>query len=183
MAGIDRESCSPPFCPVRPCRPPRRHVLRESPHLRRTGVHDEESSVAILPDVRTDTTNPLEPLGPDEIRRTAAVLREQKSIGPRVRFVTIALHEPPKQEVLEYERNGGSPPERAAFAVLYDRDSQTTIEAVVSLDAGVVSSWSTRDDVQPSIMLEEFFATEELTRSDPRWQEAMRKRGVTDFSL
>jgi primary-amine oxidase len=32
-------------------------------------------------------------------------------------------------------------------------------------------------------MLEEFFATEELTRSDPRWQEAMRKRGVTDFSL
>jgi primary-amine oxidase len=139
--------------------------------------------VAILPDVRTQTTNPLEPLGPDEIRRTAAVIREQKGIGPRVRFVTIALHEPAKQEVLEYDRNGGSPPERAAFAVLYDRDSQTTIEAVVSLDPGVVTSWSTRDDVQPSIMLEEFFATEELTRSDPRWQEAMRKRGVTDFSL
>lgn len=139
--------------------------------------------MAILPEIRTETTNPLEPLGPDEIRRTAAVLREQKGIGPRVRFVTIALHEPPKADVLEHERNGGPPPERAACAVLYDRDSQQTIEAVVSLDAGVVTSWTTRDGVQPSIMLEEFFATEELTRSDPRWQEAMRERGVTDFSL
>ena len=32
-------------------------------------------------------------------------------------------------------------------------------------------------------MLEEFFSSEEITRADPRWQEAMRKRGVTDFSL
>jgi len=139
--------------------------------------------VAILPDVRTETANPLAPLAPDEIRRTAAVIREQKGIGPRVRFVTIALHEPPKQEVLEHERGAGALPERAAFAVLYDRDSQQTVEAVVSLDAGVVTSWTTREGVQPSIMLEEFFATEELTRNDPRWQEAMRKRGVTDFSL
>jgi primary-amine oxidase len=139
--------------------------------------------VAILPEVRTETTNPLAPLGPEEIRRAASVLREQRGIGPRVRFVTIALQEPPKAEVLAHERGTGPVPERAAAAVLYDRDSQQTIEAVVSLDAGVVTSWTTRDGVQPGIMLEEFFATEEVTRNDPRWQEAMRKRGVTDFSL
>ena len=32
-------------------------------------------------------------------------------------------------------------------------------------------------------MLEEFLATEEAVRKDPRWQEAMRRRGVTDFGM
>ena len=37
--------------------------------------------------------------------------------------------------------------------------------------------------VQPSVMFEEFLAAEDIVRKDPRWQEAMRKRGVTDFDL
>ena len=37
--------------------------------------------------------------------------------------------------------------------------------------------------VQPSIMVEEFLIAEDLVRKDPRWQEAMRKRGITDFDL
>ena len=32
-------------------------------------------------------------------------------------------------------------------------------------------------------MLEEFLAAEDIVRQDPRWQEAMRKRGITDFDL
>ena len=32
-------------------------------------------------------------------------------------------------------------------------------------------------------MFEEFLAAEAVVRADPRWQEAMRKRGVTDFEL
>ena len=32
-------------------------------------------------------------------------------------------------------------------------------------------------------MLEEFLAAEDIVRKDPRWQEAMRKRGITDFGL
>src|SRR5215218_5856239 len=139
--------------------------------------------MAVLPDVRTTTGNPLEPLGPEEIRRVAEIVREERRIGPRVRFVTVALSEPAKQEVLEHDRAGGPAPDRAGFAVLYDRDAHETIEAVVSLTAGTVTSWRVREDVQPSVMLEEFFASEELLRADPRWQQAMRERGVTDFSL
>ena len=44
-------------------------------------------------------------------------------------------------------------------------------------------SWREPEGAQPSIMVEEFLACEEIVRQDPRWQEAMRKRGVTDFSL
>ena len=32
-------------------------------------------------------------------------------------------------------------------------------------------------------MLEEFLAAEDIVRKDPRWQEAMRKRGIEDFDL
>jgi primary-amine oxidase len=135
------------------------------------------------PDVRTTTSNPLEPLSADEIRRTSEILREQRDLGDQVRFVMIRLQEPPKKDVLEHDRTGGPEPERAASALLYDRGHQQTIEAVVSLTSDVVTAWQVVDDVQPSVMLEEFFRTEEITRADPRWQEAMRKRGVTDFSL
>ncbi|MBB3082702.1 primary-amine oxidase [Geodermatophilus sabuli] len=135
------------------------------------------------PDVRTTTSNPLEPLSADEIRRTSEILREQREVGDQVRFVMIRLQEPSKQEVLGHDRTGGPEPERMAFALLYDRAHQQTVEAVVSLTSGAVTSWEVVDGVQPSVMLEEFFRTEEITRADPRWQEAMRKRGVTDFSL
>ena len=38
--------------------------------------------------------------------------------------------------------------------------------------------------MQAPIMAEEFIACEEsFKRADPRWQEGMRKRGVTDFEL
>ena len=133
-------------------------------------------------DVST-TIHPLEPLGAEEIGRASAILREQRDLGPRVRFVSIALQEPPKRDVLDYSGCETEPPERAAFVVLYDRGHRQTVEAVVSLSLGVVTSWQVIEGVQPGVMLEEFFSTEEITRADPRWQEAMRRRGVTDYAL
>ncbi|MCU1619870.1 MAG: maoI, partial [Modestobacter sp.] len=136
-----------------------------------------------FPDVRTTHSSPLAPLSAEEIGRVSAILREERDLGPRVRFVSITLQEPPKREVLDSRRGDAAPLERAAVAVLYDRGAQQTIETVVSLSSGVVTAWRVVEGVQPGVMLEEFFATEEITRADARWQEAMRKRGVTDFSL
>ena len=133
-------------------------------------------------DVST-TIHPLEPLDAEEIGRASAILREQREFGSRVRFVSIALQEPPKRDVLDYSGREAEPPERAAFVVLYDRGHRQTVEAVVSLSLGVVTSWQVIEGVQPGVMLEEFFSTEEITRADPRWQEAMRRRGVTDYAL
>jgi primary-amine oxidase len=67
--------------------------------------------------------------------------------------------------------------------VLIDRDARRTYEAVVSLTRGRVSSWAHVPDVQPAIVLDEFFECEAAVRADPGWQAAMRRRGVTDFSL
>ncbi|MDQ3103801.1 MAG: tyramine oxidase, partial [Actinomycetota bacterium] len=135
-----------------------------------TQVHDSEISIG--------TAHPLEPLTAEEVSRVSALLRDERDLGPSVRFVSVALHEPPKREVLDYTPDGETL-DREAFVILYDRTHQQTVEAVVSLSSSTVTSWQVVEGVQPSVMLEEFFSTEEITRADPRWQEAMRKRGVT----
>ena len=141
-----------------------------------TQIHDAGIDLSI------GTSHPLEPLTGEELRRVSSLLRDQRDLGPTVRFVSIALHEPPKREVLDFSP-GGDLPERQAFVILYDRAHQQTVESIVSLSSSTVTSWQVIEGVQPSVMLEEFFSTEEIVRADPRWQEAMRKRGVTDFSL
>jgi primary-amine oxidase len=125
--------------------------------------------------------HPLEPLTSDEIAAAADVLRRERNLAEEVMFVSISLHEPPKEVVLGYE--DGAHIDRQAFVVLRDRAARATIETVVSVTRRQVESWREVPAVQPSITFDEFFATEELIVSDPRWQEAMRKRGVSDFDL
>ena len=48
---------------------------------------------------------------------------------------------------------------------------------------GAIKSWQHIPHVQPSIMLDEFFECENTLKNDPSFQEALRKRGITDFSL
>src|SRR6266568_2931061 len=71
----------------------------------------------------------------------------------------------------------------AEHIVLRERAERRTYEAVVAITAAEVRLWREVPGVQPAVMLEEFLATEEAVRKDPRWQEAMRRRGVTDFDM
>jgi primary-amine oxidase len=130
---------------------------------------------------RPATAHALDPLSAAEVTATVAILCDERELPPSTRFVSVSLAEPAKTELLG--SGPGAALERRSFVVLYDRATSRTIEAVVSLTSSTVESWNERSGVQPSIMLEEFFAAEDLTRADPRWQEAVRKRGVTDFSL
>jgi len=132
----------------------------------------------------TETTprpHPLDPLGAAEIERAWEILRTDQALGPRVRVIFIMLHEPAKKVVLEHRP--GDAVERAAFVVLVDSAAGRTYEAIVSLSHGRVVSWEHVHGVQPAIVLDEFVDCEAAVRADPRWQEAMRKRGVTDLSL
>ena len=125
--------------------------------------------------------HPLDPLTADEIVSAWEILAKQQTLGPRTRVVWIVLHEPPKEAVLG--RRPGDGLERSAFVVLMDSAAGRTYEAVVSLTEGRVRSWQHVPGVQPAIVFDEFVECEAAVRADPRWQEAMRKRGVTDFSL
>ena len=130
----------------------------------------------------TAVTHPLEPLTADEVAQAARVLKADRGLGPTARFVFIALREPPKDVVRAFSPDGPPPP-REAHIVLYEKGERTTYEAVVSLTEEAVTDWRAIEGVQAPIMGEEFMACEELVQADPRWQEAMRKRGIEDFSL
>jgi primary-amine oxidase len=137
---------------------------------------------AVEEPVVTTATHPLEPLTVSEIATAAAVLRAEQGLGESARFVFVALHEPPKSAVLAWTPDAAPLP-REAHVVLYDRAARTTYEALVSLTDQAVVSWTPVAGVQPPIMAEEFTSCEAIVQADPRWQEAMRRRGIEDFSL
>ena len=130
----------------------------------------------------TTASHPLEPLTGDEIAAASSLLRKGKDLGTSARFVFVTLKEPTKAELLAWSPDSAPLP-REAHLVVYERGERTTYEAVVSLTDQSVVSWEPIRGVQAPIMAEEFIACEEIVQADPRWQEAMRKRGVTDFSL
>ena len=126
-------------------------------------------------------THPLEPLTADEVAEAARILKSERGLGEAWRFVFVMLHEPPKDAVRGWTPGTALP--REAFIVLRDRESRGTYEALVSLTGQAVVSFVRRDGFQAPITMEEFMACEELVQADPRWQEAVRLRGIEDFSL
>jgi primary-amine oxidase len=122
--------------------------------------------------------SPLDPLSPEEIALTTKVLKNSGVFSSDILFPLIVLQEPPKDEVVS--ANWQSP--RQAFAVVMDRQRNETSEAVVDLSAQSIESWRILPEVQANFLIEELTSAPEIVRADPRWQEAMTKRGITDFS-
>lgn len=137
------------------------------------------SSSVEVPASDTGAAHPLEPLSAEEIGAAVTVLREQRGLADTVRFSYVALDEPDKDELDAFDTSGAI--ERRAAAVLIDRATGTVSEAVVSLTEGRVTAWRDLDDVQPALLFEDCFDAIIAVKEDPRWQEAMRRRGITDF--
>ena len=131
--------------------------------------------------VQPVTRHPLDPLTAEEIGTVARMLRSERQLGDGVRFISISLHEPPKESVLNPAEHALC--DREADVVLLDLTNGQTYEALVSLTNQVMRSWQHIPDVQPSITFEEFFECERIVKADPNFQEALRKRGVTDLDL
>ena len=126
-------------------------------------------------------SHPLDPLTPREIAEASSILKAGKQLGPRVRFETVVLREPEKETALNFRP--GDPIRRDAFLVVLDNDGPATYEAVVSLDERSVVSWRHVPGVQPRVMFDEFLECEAAVQADPRFREAIKKRGITDPGL
>lgn len=124
-------------------------------------------------------THPLDPLTLAELESAVSVLRAEKKIEDDSRLPLLVLREPPKEEVLAWKP--GAPLRREAFAVVLDRAKNRTSEAVIDLARRRVASWKEVPGVQPSVLNEELEKVPDLVRADPRWQAAMRRRGIADF--
>lgn len=122
--------------------------------------------------------HPLDPLSRSEIEGAVRVLRAASDFHERMRVVSLALHEPPKERVLGYRV--GDAIERTAFAVLLDPSAGATYEAVISITGQALLSWRHRPGVQPAVTADEVSACEALLRADPRVRQALRARGIDD---
>jgi len=123
--------------------------------------------------------HPLDPLGADEIDSAAVILRDSDPAFAAARFVSIALDEPAKDQVLAFV--AGDEVERRAALVVRVPAARKTYEAVVSLTARRVVSLEHVPEAQTALTEEDFLNVERLLKADERWQRAMRERGVTDF--
>ncbi|HEV2033258.1 MAG TPA: primary-amine oxidase [Candidatus Dormibacteraeota bacterium] len=126
-------------------------------------------------------SHPLEPLSADEVAAAAAILKRDRSLAADARFVTITIIEPPKADVLAFRPRDRV--DRQAKIIIRERAKRSTYEGVVSITDNRTLSWNELPGVQPAIMFEEFLAVEEVVKQNLRFQEALRKRGVTDMSL
>src|SRR4030095_8624095 len=125
------------------------------------------------------THHPLDPLTGDEIVAAAETLRACGRVSADSNFSEISLNEPPKEEVWSYGKGSSIP--REAFLAVFDRKRNKLLEAVVDVGAKTVRCWKEIADAQPGLMAADLTLLDQTVRSDARWQEAMRKRGITDL--
>ncbi len=124
--------------------------------------------------------HPLAPLTGPEVEAAIAILRRVKQLDA-AKVVSVSLHEPPKEQVLAFQP--GEAIDREAEVILRDVAAHVTYEAVVSVSAGEVRSWTSPAEIQNSITMSEILECENTTKAHPEWQEAMRKRGYSTFEL
>ncbi|MFD7660302.1 primary-amine oxidase [Actinosynnema sp. NPDC059797] len=131
----------------------------------------------------TETPHPLDPLTAAEVAAARDALVAANLVGPTTRFPSVLLAEPAKDVVRAHRP--GDPVARRARVVLLDVATGAAGEAVVDVGGGGVVAWRELDpaDGRPAILFEEYDRVAELVRADPRWQEALRRRGVADRSL
>ena len=81
-------------------------------------------------------------------------------------------------------RSSGAPKPvpRRAFAVIYDSQSNRTWEAAADLSSSRVASWKEIPGAQPPITGEDSGRADRIARSDPRFLQAMRARGIRDVN-
>jgi primary-amine oxidase len=129
----------------------------------------------------TREPHPLEPLSEEEVLAAAAAVRKHEEFAEGSAFVFTSLREPGKPAIEEHERDGRLPA-REASVVLYDGPRRQVIETAVALADGQILTWRPVPGVWPKASSREWEAAMQAVKADPRWLEAMRKRGVTDVT-
>jgi primary-amine oxidase len=123
--------------------------------------------------------HPLDPLSAEEIAAAVALVRARQP--GRLRFVSVALAEPPKEDVLAW--TAGTRLARRAEVVVLAPDEETAYAGVVDLDAGAVAAWERLDGLQPAMVPEEYADIERLLRQHPEFRAALARRGIHDLDL
>ncbi|HXQ43955.1 MAG TPA: primary-amine oxidase [Acidimicrobiales bacterium] len=125
--------------------------------------------------------HPLDPLSADELRRAVAIVRADPRVAETVRFADVFHEEPTKSELATGDAGATAIDRRVRFRLVAGPGLSCT-EVLVSLTGEAVLALTEVPGVCPTMLVEESWLTAEAVRADPRWQEAMRRRGIDDFA-
>jgi primary-amine oxidase len=121
--------------------------------------------------------HPLDSLRGEEVELVSALLRAAGVGNERTRFAAVRLAPPYKDQVWQWRP--GNRVNRRAIVVL--RTGTEVREAIVDLDRKTIVRVDERPGVQTGIAPDEWARATKLVKADPRWQAAMRLRGIDRF--
>jgi primary-amine oxidase len=121
--------------------------------------------------------HPLDALTAKEYWAVFETMKASGKFDSASRYAGINLHEPPKAEVLRWKP--GSPFRREALAIV--KQGRRTFEGVVDVAQQKLISWKEIKGVEPVLIADETQGVDDQVKADPKWQAAMRQRGITDF--
>jgi primary-amine oxidase len=129
---------------------------------------------------QSEIDHPLESLTAEEIATATEVVRDSGRVDARVIFAYVGLEEPSKDVVRSYRP--GDPVARQVRILLVTSPRAFVMEVVVSVSTRSIVSWREIPDARPALLFTEAIAVIAALKADGRWQAAMRKRGIDDFS-
>ncbi len=124
--------------------------------------------------------HPLEPLNKKELELAGKCARTSPQFPKEGMFPLIVLNEPPKEEVRAF--SPGKTFRREALIWVFEKKSNQTFQVVCDLKKQSLLLWKEEKKAQPMVLLDEYEKLPVIVNKDVRWQEAMKKRGITDFS-
>lgn len=114
----------------------------------------------------------------DEISAVSTIVRKAGIGGERPGFGSVFTQEPDKALL-----RAGAAVSRQARALVLDRTSAATFDVLVDLDDESVVSSTQLTDGGAQMLEEELEIIHDLAKQDPRYIEALAKRGITDLTL
>ncbi len=140
--------------------------------MRQTSIQIVASLLLIL--TSTHASNFLAPLSASEMEAAVSVLKKNGLLPAGAAIASMALLEPDKSEVADAPR--------VARVAIIDHASRRSTETIIDLTASSLRQNRLITNGQPLMTSGEWYATMDTVRANPAWQEAMRRRGITNFA-
>ncbi len=135
-------------------------------------VHVAEGRSALS----SEASHPLDPLSTAEIQQAATIIRDHYAWGDDLRVETIDVDEPGKDVVRSIVL--GASFERIARFNAFRRGHVGVWQGRIDLKTGKVVSEHFDETARAMVAVEEVFDIERTVKADPRFQEALRRRGL-----
>ncbi|QPM90279.1 primary-amine oxidase [Pseudooceanicola algae] len=126
--------------------------------------------------------HPLDPIAAAEILRLKEVLLAAGHGGDSQRYSYVMLREPSRDTLAGF--TAGAPVPREIGVLVTDVTARKVTEIVVDIPAGKVIHSRALDPAKDGwgpVLDEDYVAAEEICKADPRFVEALAKRGITDL--